>query len=96
MKMLLLCATGVQEYETDEAQWPISQPVEKIEARVQCAGEAEYVEDIPLASGELHAAFVMTSQANCDIVSVDTAAALVDINSFPISTHPPPRRLKNT
>jgi hypothetical protein len=70
------CA-GVQDFETDESQWPISQPVEKLEGRVQCGGEAEYVNDIQPASGELHAAFVMTSRANCDIVAVDTAAALV-------------------
>ncbi len=67
----------MQEFETDESQWPVSQPVEKLEGRVQCGGEAEYVNDIQPASGELHAAFVMTSRANCDIVAVDTAAALV-------------------
>ena len=72
---------GVQEWETDESQWPITQPVEKVEAKVQCGGEAEYVNDIPAATGELHAAFVMTSQANCDIVAVDTAAALVSMHT---------------
>ena len=73
---------GVQEWETDETQWPITQPVEKIEAKVQCAGEAEYIADIQPAAGELHAAFVMSGQANCDIVSVTTAAALVNSYSL--------------
>ena len=75
--------SGVQDFDTDETQWPISKPVEKYEGVIQTAGEAEYVNDIPQVNGELHAAFVLTSVANCDIVSVDTAEALV-INIYSI------------
>ena len=70
-------SSGVQAWDTDESQWPISKPVEKYEAKIQCAGEATYVNDIPASQGELHAAFVLTSRANCDIAAVDPAAALV-------------------
>ena len=69
--------SGQQDFETDEAQWPISKPVEKYEAKIQTAGEAEFVNDIPSVKGELNAAFVLSTVANCDIVSVDTTEALV-------------------
>jgi xanthine dehydrogenase/oxidase len=68
---------SVQSWETDESQWPVSQPVEKTEAKVQCSGEAQYVNDIPSSTGEVHAAFVLSQRGNCDIDSVKTDAALV-------------------
>jgi len=67
---------GQQAFETDEAQWPVTQPVEKMEGKYQASGEAEYVNDIPVVQGEHHAAFVLSGQANCDIVSVNTRKAL--------------------
>jgi len=69
-------SSGQQDFETDESQWPVSQPMQKYEAKIQAAGEAEYVNDIPTIAGELHAAFVLSNTANCDIASVDTDAAL--------------------
>jgi len=51
--------------------------VEKTEAKVQCSGEAQYVNDIPSSTGEVHAAFVLSQRGNCDIDSVKTDAALV-------------------
>ena len=74
--------SGQQDFETDEAQWPISKPVEKYEAKIQTAGEAEFVNDIPSVKGELNAAFVLSTVANCDIVGVDTTEALVNISSI--------------
>ena len=75
-------SSGAQDWETDESQWPITKPVEKTEAKIQCSGEATYVNDIPPVQGELQAAFVLTSVANCDIAAVDTAAALVSRLKF--------------
>ena len=51
--------------------------MEKTEALIQAAGEAEYVNDLPVVQGELHAAFVLTSMANCEIASIDPKQALV-------------------
>ena len=68
--------TGQQTFETDETMWPISQPIPKVEASWQTAGEAEYVGDIPEKKNELHGAFVLSSQANATIVSIDTIKAL--------------------
>jgi len=67
---------GSQEYQTDPKLYPINKPVEKLEATVQCSGEAEYINDIPALHNEVHAAMVLTTQANCDILSVDTSEAL--------------------
>ncbi len=55
----------------------MNKPVPKIEGQSQCTGEAEYVADISPAKGELHAAFVLTNIANCDIDVVDASEALV-------------------
>ena len=71
---------GEQNYETDESMWPVSEPIEKLEAKWQCSGEIQYVGDIPMGQGELHGAFVMANQANCDIASIDTTKALVRVS----------------
>ena len=70
-------SSGKQDWVTDESQWPISEPVEKYEAKVQCSGEAKYVNDLPFVNGELHAAYVLSTRGNCSIASVDTSAAMV-------------------
>ena len=48
------------------------------------AGEAEYIGDIPAVAGELNAAFVLTTVACADIVSVNTDAALVSSSCIQI------------
>ena len=68
--------SGKQNFETDESLWPDSQPIEKVEAKWQTAGEAEYTGDIPERKDELHAAFVLSSQANATMVRVDSSKAL--------------------
>ena len=55
----------------------MNKPVAKIEGQSQCTGEAEYVADISPSKGELHAAFVISNIANCDLDVVDTLEALV-------------------
>ena len=70
-------SSGQQAFDTDESEWPVSQPIEKLEGKRQAAGEAEYVNDIPPKAGELHGAFVLSNRANCSIASVDPSAALV-------------------
>ena len=70
-------SSGQQSYDTDEGMWPVSQPKEKVEGRWQTAGEIVFTGDIPVKQGELHAAFVLSSQANCDVESCDPSDALV-------------------
>lgn len=31
--------SGKQDFETDEKEWPVSQPILKLEARAQCSGK---------------------------------------------------------
>ena len=66
----------MQHYETDPSLFPINKPVEKYEARMQCTGEAIYINDIPEIPGELHAAFVYSTMANCELDTVDPTEAL--------------------
>ena len=70
-------SSGQQNYDTDESMWPVSQPQEKMEGRWQTAGEIVFTGDIPTKQGELHAAFVLSDQANCDVETCDPSEALV-------------------
>ena len=51
--------------------------MEKYEARLQCTGEAIYTNDIPILPSEVHAAFVYSTMANCELDIVDTTEAMV-------------------
>ena len=64
--------------------WPMNKPLPKLEGKVQCTGEAEYIDDIPEIKGELHAAMLQSDVAKCELDVVDPSAALVSIliNTF--------------
>ena len=68
--------SGEQHYTTDEARYPVTKPIAKLESDVQCTGEAEYAGDIAARHDEVHAAFVVSTQANCNIDTVDPKPAL--------------------
>ena len=55
---------------------PVGRPIIHQSAYQQATGEAKYLDDIPLTSGELHAAPVLSSRAHARIVSIDTEEAL--------------------
>ena len=79
-------SSGVQNVTTGNPDvYPLSQRVPKIEADIQCAGEAEYVGDVMPVPGELHGAFVLSKRARCDIDTVDTSVARVIIKSIPLN-----------
>ena len=44
-------------------------------ATVQVSGEAMYVDDMPLPSNALHAAFVFSTRPHAKLLSVDSSAA---------------------
>ena len=69
-------SSGQQSFDTDESLYPVSDPIEKVEGKWQASGEIKYNGDIPFKQGELHAAFVLSNRANCDLVSIDPAQAL--------------------
>ncbi|KAJ8719322.1 hypothetical protein PYW08_011497 [Mythimna loreyi] len=67
---------GVQVFETDRSIWPVTQPIMKVEALIQCAGEAFYVDDLPHYPNEVFCAFALSTVALGDIVSIDASKAL--------------------
>ncbi|KAK9496480.1 hypothetical protein O3M35_013242 [Rhynocoris fuscipes] len=71
-----LLSSGQQYYDTNKSCWPITKPIQKLEALIQCSGEAEYINDMPQRPGELYGALVITDRATCDLASVDPSAAL--------------------
>ncbi|XP_069995409.1 xanthine dehydrogenase/oxidase isoform X1 [Penaeus vannamei] len=77
-------SSGQQEYDQNTETWPLGQPIPKLEARMQCAGEAEYVNTMAPVSEELFGMFVTSTQANASIVSVDPSDALAmpDVVAF--------------
>ena len=68
---------GHQSYPNFEDEWPLYQPIPKLESKSQCTGEAEYIGDIGKFKGELHAAFVNADQGVGELDTVDTSEALV-------------------
>ena len=67
---------GQHYYKSDANLWPLNQGIAKVEGKVQCTGEAEYINDIPSVHGELHAAMVQAEQSKCQLDVVDATAAL--------------------
>nr|BAR64767.1 aldehyde oxidase [Ostrinia furnacalis] len=60
---------GTQTFDTDKSVWPLNQPVPKLEALVQCAGEATFANDLPKQTGEVYAAFVTADIRPGSIIS---------------------------
>uniref|UniRef100_A0A8D8U4Z5 Xanthine dehydrogenase n=2 Tax=Cacopsylla melanoneura TaxID=428564 RepID=A0A8D8U4Z5_9HEMI len=67
---------GQLHFNTDKKMWPLTKPIPKIDGLVQCAGEAEYVNDIPRIEGELFAAVLMADRGPAKIKSIDASKAL--------------------
>ncbi|XP_035789869.1 xanthine dehydrogenase/oxidase-like [Anopheles albimanus] len=69
-------SSGQQSYETHRKRWPLTQSVPKLEALAQCAGEAEFINDMPVLPNELHGAFVLATELQSRIVQIDATEAL--------------------
>ncbi|GAB0087782.1 hypothetical protein DMENIID0001_021290 [Sergentomyia squamirostris] len=68
-------SSGIQTYQTIPARFPLTQPIMKNEALIQCSGEAEYIIDI-LPHNALWATLVLSKSPMKTIVSIDSSAAL--------------------
>jgi len=55
----------------------LTQPVPKIEATIQCSGEAQYANDLPHQPRELWAAFVVGTVPHATIDKIEPDEALV-------------------
>ncbi|XP_047028407.1 xanthine dehydrogenase-like [Helicoverpa zea] len=67
---------AAQVFDTNPSVWPITKPIIKVEALIQCAGEAFYTEDLPTFPGEVFCALALSTVAVGDIVSIDGSKAL--------------------
>ncbi|KAJ8719327.1 hypothetical protein PYW08_011502 [Mythimna loreyi] len=70
------CSSAKQVFTTDASLWPMNQPIPKLEATIQCAGEAPYTDDIPSFHNEVFAAFVLSTVPKGTIVKMDPSEAL--------------------
>uniref|UniRef100_A0A6P7EZ01 Xanthine dehydrogenase-like n=1 Tax=Diabrotica virgifera virgifera TaxID=50390 RepID=A0A6P7EZ01_DIAVI len=70
-------STGVQQYGTDNKQWPLTQPIPKVESLAQTSGQIKYILDMPDIPHECHASFVTAKcVAGSKITNVDVSQAL--------------------
>lgn len=69
-------SSGKQVITQNEGKSKLYKKIPKIEAEVQCSGEAQYVNDMPKVHDELHAAFVLAESVNGRIVNIDASEAL--------------------
>ncbi|KAG1648953.1 Xanthine dehydrogenase [Nymphon striatum] len=69
---------GHRSYFTNEVEWPLTQPVQKLE----CSGEAQYAGDFQSLRGQLYAAFVLSTEANAKLESIESKKALVSVTRF--------------
>ncbi|XP_072948794.1 xanthine dehydrogenase-like [Epargyreus clarus] len=67
---------GRQEYVSDPSLYPLNEPIQKVDALIQCAGEASYTEDLPCLPHEVYAAFALTTVPLGTIKSIDASYAL--------------------
>ncbi|CAH1231902.1 XDH [Branchiostoma lanceolatum] len=67
---------GEQYFQTKESEWPLRQPMPKTSSRVQASGEAIYINDMPAMPGEVFAAFVSSTVANCKLGNLDFSRAM--------------------
>ncbi|XP_037946120.1 xanthine dehydrogenase-like isoform X2 [Teleopsis dalmanni] len=69
-------SSGSQTYEIKKKNFPVNQPVEKLEAIIQCAGEATYMNDTLTTNNSLYCAFVGATRVGAKIVNIDAKEAL--------------------
>ncbi|XP_055707343.1 uncharacterized protein LOC129804238 isoform X2 [Phlebotomus papatasi] len=69
-------SSGKQSFDTYKENWPLTEPVDKLEAIIQCSGEIKYTNDFPTLPDELWAAFVHATEVQSIIKDVDPADAL--------------------
>ncbi|KAF6212617.1 hypothetical protein GE061_013143 [Apolygus lucorum] len=69
-------SSGTQVFDFSGKFKPAGIPVQKLEALIQTAGEAEYVNDLPHNFGELYGALVITNRGPTELARVDATKAL--------------------
>ncbi|XP_067645565.1 uncharacterized protein [Eurosta solidaginis] len=69
-------SSGLQTFETNKKNYPITEPVEKVEALIQCSGEATYMNDTLTTSDAVYCAFANATRVGAHIEQIDPSEAL--------------------
>ncbi|KAJ8719483.1 hypothetical protein PYW08_011658 [Mythimna loreyi] len=69
-------SSGKEDYQTDSSLFPLNQPVDKLEAKIQAGGEARFANDIPPLPKEVFAAFVQSTVHSGEVDTIDVEAVL--------------------
>ncbi|CAK1549450.1 unnamed protein product [Leptosia nina] len=67
---------GTEVYDTNPVLWPLNEPMPKVEALIQCAGEATFVNDVQTMRKEVYCAFVTAKIFSGSIEHIDPTPAL--------------------
>ncbi|KAG8653082.1 xanthine dehydrogenase 1 isoform X4 [Manihot esculenta] len=66
---------GSQDYEIRKHGTAVGSPEVHVSSKLQVTGEAEYADDLPMASNGLHAALVLSKKPHARIVKIDDSEA---------------------
>ncbi|EDW80733.1 uncharacterized protein Dwil_GK11683 [Drosophila willistoni] len=69
-------SSGLQTFQTQKQNYPVTQAVEKVEGMIQCSGEATYMNDVLTTSNTLYCAFVGADKVGAIIEEIDATEAL--------------------
>ncbi|XP_034131067.1 xanthine dehydrogenase [Drosophila guanche] len=70
-------SSGLQLFQTQKQNYPVTQAVQKLEGMIQCSGEATYMNDVPTTSNTVHCAFVGATKVGATIDDIDAREALL-------------------
>lgn len=68
---------GSQDFQSDQGLYPLNQAAPKLEAKIQCSGEAQYINDVPNYAYQVFAAFVLSTIHVGEIDFIDGSEVLV-------------------
>lgn len=75
-KLIRILSSGSQMFDVIEKNFPLTQPVMKLEALPQCSGEAKYTNDLAPLKDEVFCAFVCATVVGAEIQEIDPKEAL--------------------
>lgn len=74
-------SSGIQSFTMDDTTYPLTEPLPKYDGLIQCAGEAQYSNDIfsdQSVYKELWGAFVEATEVHSKVIGIDASKALVN------------------
>lgn len=70
-------SSGIQIYDTQKDEYPLTEPIVRYEGLSQVSGAAKYTNDIPHIHNQVWAAFVCATKVHSRIGKIDESKALV-------------------